>query len=309
MNIASIDIGTNTVLLLIAQLDTTLNTLTPLFHSYRIPRIGRSVGKTGRITDENIATLITILTEFKQYAEEHHCTEIIASGTYPFRAATNADDVLARVKAATGITITPLTGEDEAKYSFLGAISDIPYDGTVCVIDIGGGSTELITGKQAVINYRHSSPMGVVNFTEKLISEYPVSDSKLTEISKEVRERLHNNYEIKDEVGLAIALAGTPTTLACMLLNLKEFDEEKIHKSVLTLDGIEGLVLDLSRLSPPDILTKYSSVVAGREDVLLMGTIFLAEIMKFLGVAEVEVSSRGLRYGALFEKLKQSGKF
>jgi exopolyphosphatase/guanosine-5'-triphosphate,3'-diphosphate pyrophosphatase len=304
MHIASIDIGTNTVLLLIVDHNAETGRLTPLCHIHHIPRLGKGVGETGKISREKIDALITILREFRKKAEEFSCEIILASGTYPFRAAKNALEVISEVNDKIGIHIRALPGEEEAQCSFLGAVSDTEFSDNLCVIDIGGGSTELITGTTKEIEYRNSVPFGVVNMTEKLIKEYPVTPEFLVSIRNEIQTTLQANYAIPTQPEKAIAIAGTPTTLACMLQKLTNYDEEKIHRSTLTQAAVDALILQLASLTPIQVKETFSAIVSGREDVLLMGALLLSEIMTFLKLPQVEVSSHGLRYGAIYHWLQ-----
>ncbi len=302
MNIASIDIGTNTVLMLIASIDITQKELNPLYNKYEIPRIGKGLALSGYIPDDKIELLRQILSGYAAEAGKYGCTEIIASGTYPFRTAINGSDVIDLIANSTGITISALSGDKEANFSFLGAISDIPSKDNVCVIDIGGGSTELILGNKSEITIKISAPIGVVNLTEELIKHYPVSGLNLKEIRDKIQNMIINFYPHNIKASKAIAIAGTPTTLACIKLGLSSFNEEKIHKAELSINDIELFIESLALLNAEEVKEKYSTIVKGREDVLLTGSIILAEIMSFLNFDKVIVSTRGLRYGAIIEK-------
>jgi len=302
MNIASIDIGTNTVLLLIAEIDTSRKELKPLYNRYEIPRIGKGVASSGYISEEKIEVLTRILTDYANEARKYNCNEIIVSGTYPFRAAKNGNAVIEMIEKSIAVRITSLSGEKEANLSFIGAISDISFSGNVCVIDIGGGSTELIFGNNSEILAKKSAPIGVVNQTEELVKSQPVSLSELDEIRGIIQNKIKSYYPLHIPTNKVIAIAGTPTTLACMKLGLPNFDEEKIHKECLSRNEIEQFVESFAVLDNFSIKEKYSAIVQGREDVILMGSILLVEAMDFLRANEVVVSSRGLRYGAIIYK-------
>jgi exopolyphosphatase / guanosine-5'-triphosphate,3'-diphosphate pyrophosphatase len=237
------------------------------------------------------------------------CDIVLAHSTYPLRTAKNSDQIISDVKDATGIDICVIDGATEARYSFLGATSGLHHE-TPCVIDIGGGSTELSIGKEKSLLYRKSIPIGAVNLTERFITSYPINDGEFSALDRHIELTLKQGFSIDLNISVGIAIAGTPTTLACMKLGLTEFDEEKIDKSVLTLGEMNYFIAELSKLHPDEILKRYGFVVKGREDVLLTGTLILTKIMNFLQLGSIVVSSNGLRHGAVIEYLfKTSGKY
>ncbi len=306
MNIASIDIGTNTVLLLIAEVDKQRNIFNPLLNKLNIPRIGKGLAVSGVISRDKIDLLTTILKDYKDEADKYNCEEIIAGCTYPFRAASNSEDIIKTIQDATDINITTLKGEEEALFSFLGVTSDYKTDNNITVIDIGGGSTELIVGSKNNISYRKSAPFGVVNSTERLIKNYPVTAAELARIRSEIRQNISEEWNlIPRDYESVIAIAGTPTTLACIKSGLLNFDEELIHNSNLEVCELENYIEVLAKMTPREILDTYGDVLKNREDVILMGTIILAEICLFLKIDKIQVSSRGLRYGMIYKKYFQ----
>jgi exopolyphosphatase/guanosine-5'-triphosphate,3'-diphosphate pyrophosphatase len=309
MNIASIDIGTNTVLMYIAEVDYDNTRLKTICNRYAIPRLGKGLAQSGIISGEKKQELITIL---KRYAEEIanvKCDIVLAHSTYPLRTAQNSAQVILDVLRETGIKITVIDGKTEARFSFLGATSGAVNE-SPCVIDIGGGSTELSTGRNAELTYRKSVPIGAVNLTEQFIYSYPPTKIMFRELNKYIDTTLRENFQIESKIAKGIAIAGTPTTLASMKFGLSDFEEEKINGSILTAFELKLFISELSLLTPKEILLKYGQVVKGREDVLLTGTLILSKILEFLELESVSVSSHGLRHGALIDFLfKTSGMY
>lgn len=310
MQIASIDIGTNTVLLYIAGISVETESIKTITNSYSIPRIGKNVGTTGLITQEKIILLIQTLRSFQKEIERYECEIILAGGTYPFRTAENAPQVIATIKEQTGITIDILSPETEAAYSFLGASYTSTARQKPVVIDIGGGSTEISYGASRILLYRRSVPLGAVNLTEKFFVDGIVSPDRVSALKLFVRNILCNEFSIDFNITNCLAIAGTPTTLAAMKTGLLSFDEMLIDGRILTKNEIDFFIPELASLSPAEVLQKYGSIVAGREDVLLAGTIILSEILRFLKIPELQVSAKGLRHGAVFEySFKTFGKY
>ncbi|MBI2416543.1 MAG: hypothetical protein HYV28_01310 [Ignavibacteriales bacterium] len=310
MQIASIDIGTNTVILYIAGISVESERIKTITNSYTIPRIGKNVGTTGLISQEKILRLIEILNSFQKEIVRYDCEIVLAGGTYPFRTAENVPQVIAAIKEQTGITIDILSPETEAAYSFLGA----SYIGSArqkpVVIDIGGGSTEISYGASRILLYRKSVPFGAVNLTEKFFTNGIVSPERIAALQLHVRDVLCNEFSIDFTITNCLAIAGTPTTLAAMNAGLLSFDEMLIDGRILTKNEIDFFIPELASLSPAEVLQKYGSIVAGREDVLLAGTIILSEILRFLKIPELQVNAKGLRHGAVFEYcFKTFGKY
>src|ERR1035437_452884 len=172
MKIASIDIGTNTVILLIAEIKN--NQIIAIRNEYRVPRIGKGLTHSKNINDEKIKELIQSLSEYKNITKSYNCEVVIAIGTNAFRISSNATAIIKTVKDKLGIQINIATSLKEAEYSFLGALSDLNKENTdSLVIDIGGGSTELISGKMSQIKYINNFQAGVVSGTEGFFKHDP----------------------------------------------------------------------------------------------------------------------------------------
>jgi exopolyphosphatase / guanosine-5'-triphosphate,3'-diphosphate pyrophosphatase len=309
MNIASIDIGTNTVLLYIAQVDYDNQRLKTICNRYAIPRLGKGLARAGVISSEKKQELITVLKDYAVEIAQQNCEIVLAHSTYPLRTAQNSAQVILDVFRETGIKITVIDGKTEAKFSFLGATSGAANE-SPCVIDIGGGSTELSTGRNNEVTYRKSVPIGAVNLTEQFFLSFPPTKAMFRELNQYVATTLKENYNIESKISKGIAIAGTPTTLAAMKFGLQEFEEDKINGCVLAAFELKMFISELSLLTPKEILSKYGNVVKGREDVLLTGTLILSKILEFLNLDSVTVSSHGLRHGAVIDFLfKTSGKY
>lgn len=296
MIVASIDIGTNTVLLLIAEIKG--NKIIPKRNLHSIPRIGKGVVEGSDISDSKVKELITILKGYKTVIDSYKCDKVICSATNAFRIASNSNNIKDLVFTETGLNLEIISGELEATYTFLGAVWD-NYNEKSLVIDIGGGSTELVYGIGKDIIYKKSYPIGVIIGSEKYFKNDPPSDIEKINFEEYIKQTLDTlPSEIINPVK-AIAIAGTPTTLSCIQQNLTEYNEEIIEGSILTSLNIADLITTLSKLSSAEILTKYKTVVKGREDVLLSGTIILDIIMKLSQIKSIYVSTKGIRYGAI----------
>jgi exopolyphosphatase / guanosine-5'-triphosphate,3'-diphosphate pyrophosphatase len=302
MIISSIDIGTNTVLLLLAKADTKNNKIIPLLNEYRIPRIGKNLGNTGIISAESIDKLIQILLEYKKISSDYNSQIIIASATAAFRNASNSSEILNEVLQTTGININIISGEQEAKFAYLG-VSDGIYDNKEkVIIDIGGGSTEIIAGMNEKLLFSKSFNTGVVSSGEK----FKESDNFINALQdfygiifKEIRD-------LNISPGKAFAIAGTPTTISAIKLNLTQFDAAIVEGSILSRSDIMNFIESYSE-NPGDYLNKFSNILSGREDLIIPGSLILLEILNNLSLNEITVSTKGIRHGAVINYLNDHG--
>lgn len=298
MTIASIDIGTNTVLLLIASVDPKTKNLNTLQNEYRMPRIGKDLMANGNITPGKIEDLFEVLQEYKTIIDTAKVNKVLVTATNAFRIARNSEIIKYKIKDLFHWDVNVISGETEALYAYLGATFQTHQNLKCTVIDIGGGSSEVIIGYKGNILYRKSFLMGCVNATEKYLTKFPVISKELDNLKSEISKQF---YELKsiNAPDIAIAIAGTPTTLACMLNDLREYDESRVEGSILSNEDVDRLCEILAKMTPLQVRDRYKKIMLGREDIILSGCIILLEIMKLLNLEKVIVSSRGIRYGAI----------
>jgi exopolyphosphatase/guanosine-5'-triphosphate,3'-diphosphate pyrophosphatase len=315
MRITAIDIGTNTVLLLVADIDDA-GSIATLAYEQRIPRLGKDVDAQkviGRAAFERVAD---VLQEYKIICTQHKPERIVAVGTSAVREARNREEFIAYIRTQTGIEIEVLTGEEEAKLAYYGAISGLRVRGQksevrsqIAVIDIGGGSTEITVGTQREILHNVSVDVGSVRLTEKFLKHNPPLASELQAAKESVVQSLtsHIPYFTSSfdfAQALTVGVAGTATTLALLDQGLKEFDLEKISSYKLTKSSVGNLLNKLQKMKYAEILN-LSSATAGRADILTAGTLILHTYMEQTGVQAMTVSERGVRYGIALREWKR----
>lgn len=297
MNVASIDIGTNTVILLIAKINISDKNITTILNEYQMPRLGKGLAYGQPMPDENIARLFGVFDIYSGIISKYDCSLVIANGTSALRRASNSADVIGSISKNYGIDIKVISGEEEARLSYLGAAAEADR---CTVIDIGGGSTEVITGTGGHIEYKKSFDAGVVSLTEKFLMHDPPLQEEITGMIHEIRKILAGLEAIKNE-GMLVSLAGTPTTLACIKAGLKEYNEEIIEGSRLSRYELRTFVDQLALLSTQEITEKFGSVTEGRADLILCGAAILYQAMGIMNFDETTVSAKGLRYGAVMD--------
>lgn len=297
MRVASIDIGSNTVLLLIAEVSN--SEIIPILNEYRIPRISSGLANNGFISKESIERLFEILNEYKSIVDEHNCEKIIINGTQALRVANNSEQIKREIKQRFNFDLNIIPGETEALYSFKGALSSFTDSNNYAMIDIGGASTEIVYGNRNEIFFRKSYPIGVVTSKEKFLKSNPPIVDELNYFVKELENVFTELSQLSLYNSSIIAVAGTPTTLSALKLGITEYSESKIEKSILTLSDLEYFISEFNKLNYEEIENQFAPIITEREDVILAGTMILLHLMKMLNKNELFVSGRGLRYGAI----------
>lgn len=296
MIISSVDIGTNTVLLLIADADLKNKKIIPLLNKYRIPRIGKNVDSTGIISADSVEKLKDTLLEYKAISETYSSTKIIATATAALRRAWNKEHILNYIHKQTGISIRVIDGEEEAYLAYLGVTEGSDDVKLKMVIDIGGGSTELVAGIADNLSFKKSFNIGVVSASE---SNKSGSDHYYTDFFN----GLSSLNITPDET---YAIAGTPTTLAAIKAGSKQYDENTIEGMILSLNDINSIIGSYIK-SPKEFQEEYYEILKGREDLIIPGSYILKTIISYLNIENIIVSTRGIRHGVVIEYLKSQG--
>jgi exopolyphosphatase / guanosine-5'-triphosphate,3'-diphosphate pyrophosphatase len=307
MRIASIDIGTNTLLLLIADVDGE-GTLRVIQDELRFPRLGRDVDKSKMIRPPAFDRIAWVLEEYKNLSIQSKADLIIACGTSAVRDAANREEFLAYLRSTTGVEVQLLGGEEEARWSYVGALSGMaPRPGRVAVIDIGGGSTEVsYPGAEGTLtegtplNHR-SFQLGSVRLTERCFIHNPPTSEEVESARNLVQSELTSLDELRSGSYSLIGVAGTVTTLACLDQGLIEFDVYRVSGYRLSREHVSDWFQRLSEMRSMEI-EALSESTAGRADILTAGVLILLEFMNRFNFLEIMVSERGLRYGMVIRE-------
>jgi len=300
MKVASIDIGSNTVLLLIAEVDLKDKKLIPLLNIYRMPRISKGINESKIISASSISNLLEVLSEYKIIIEKHNCSRVFVNATQALRVAQNSEEIISAIKAKFKFDVNVIAGNDEAYLSFLGAQSGFDLDSSVIVIDIGGASTEIVLGSNTKTLFQRSFPIGVVTMTEKYLNP-PITDIDLKNLEEYISGVLKELTDIDSTDADVIAVAGTPTTLACAMQNLLEYSDEKVEGFKLNKNDLNDFISVFKSMNDQAIRKRYGEIMNGREDIILAGTVILHTALNILGKDSLYVSGRGLRYGAIID--------
>jgi exopolyphosphatase/guanosine-5'-triphosphate,3'-diphosphate pyrophosphatase len=292
--VAAIDCGTNSTRLLVA--DDEGRTVERLM---RITRLGRGVDGSGRLLPEAIARTVEVLEEYRGVMDRHGVAQVRMTATSAARDASNRDDFFAAAEAAVGSRPELLSGDDEARLSFAGATSDLdPADGPFLVVDIGGGSTELVVGTTEPEG-QLSLDIGCVRLTEKYLRSDPPRPEELANTLQVIESFLD---DVVREVPAAtdarrfVGLAGTVTTVAAVEIGLAEYDPEVIHHFVLTKEAAEDVFRTLATEALVDRVHN-PGLEKERADVIVGGCCILVGVMRYFGFDECLVSERDILDG------------
>lgn len=293
MRVAGIDIGTNTILMLIADLDENGKVL-PIADFHSIARLGEGLNQSGIISQQAVQRAIKILIDYKKEIERFNVEKYFCVSTSAMREAKNSQEVIREIKVQTGFDVLVIDGDLEAYLSYIGTVEDANHS---VVLDIGGGSTEVIVGEQDKIIFRKSFKIGAVGLTEKYIPQHPPTKEIIDKIKKEC---IDNFVSIDKSLisGNVYGVAGTPTTIAAVVLGLKEYDRSKVDNFKLSLDEIRKTKELFLSLSIDEIVQKLY-VPPMRADVITAGTIILEAFCDHFALPEVIVSDKGLRFGII----------
>ncbi len=296
---ASIDLGTNTCLLLIAEVDVVSRVVTRVIEDRAtVVKLGQGVDQTAQLhpdaisrTKECLSRYAELMTKYKLNLHEAKCV-----ATSQARDAKNGSLFFDDIKKTWGLKFLIISGDEEARLAFIGGVPAGENPDDWAVLDIGGGSTELTgDGKGMSLN------LGSVRFTERYLKTDPVSDSDFWACQAAIDTLIENwnvmkaNWKAPKKL---VGVAGTVTTLAHLFLDLKEFDSKKIDQVVLSRGDVHRLVEDLKWRNVSERAALLGSE-ANRADVILAGALILWRVLEVLDFQEIRVSTRGLRYGVI----------
>ena len=296
---ASIDLGTNTCLLLIAEVES--RCVNKVLGDYaRIIRLGEGVDKTRYLQPEAIERTLKCLDEYRKIISTAGILpgDVICVATSQARDAENGSEFFARVEADLGFVFRVVSGKDEARLSFKGSLLPNMEASNHAVVDIGGGSTEFVT-----VNGGLSIDLGSVRFTERYLRSDPITDEEFSICLKEIDNKLEELVDWRSATPSdmqMLAVAGTATTLASWYLRLREFDAAKVEKVQLTSVDLHRMVEELKRMTVGERRDQVG-IEPKRADVILAGAMIMWRIMEKLKFQNCNISSRGLRYGVLMD--------
>jgi exopolyphosphatase/guanosine-5'-triphosphate,3'-diphosphate pyrophosphatase len=298
MKYASINIGTNTVLLMIARIN---DRVEEIYDTAFITRLGEGLKQTGALSTEAMERTLNVLRHYMAIAEKSQVSEVFCVGTAALREARNRDIFLERARKQLSFDIRVISEREEAFYTYLSVHQNLSdKEGDVIIIDIGGGSTEIIFGgRENIIDYI-SLPVGSVKLTEMFIKHDPPLDNEISLLRDFIQFIL--KLPFKKNVQAVVGTAGTVTTLGSISKGLCEWDKKQIHGLRLTSKRIDEVAHHLLAKTISE-RSKLPGMEKGREDIIPQGIVLLQEIMRYFNAEVLIIDANGVRHGVLCERL------
>ena len=300
MRAAVLDIGTNSTRLLIAEVAGD-RAIRELDRRTTVTRLGEGVDKTGRLSEEAIARVRKVLDEYTAAMSAADVEANIAVLTSAVRDSDNGAELMASLRDDYHLDARILTGDEEAHLTFAGAMSGRREDDQrrTLVIDVGGGSTELILGVADSVDFHVSLQLGVVRQTERHIQEDPPSESDLRALKRDVRTLIERDVtaRVRGQAEVAIAVAGTATSLAAIDQALEPYDRGRVQGHEIDLSTARLLLARLASV-PLDERRAIRGLHPDRAPTIIAGTAILIEVLEAFGLDGFEASENDILLGA-----------
>lgn len=304
MKIGTIDIGTNSMRLLIGEYKNGKIENRKKF--VNTTRIGQGVDKEGYISKEAINRNIDALKEFAKLCSDEKCEYVYGMGTSALRDSKNGDEFVQLAKRETGISIDIISGEEESNLGFKGVLEGLEGNNDILVIDIGGGSTEFIIGDREGIKFAKSENVGALRMTEKFLKIDPIDDLEFNDMYMFIEHEIDKTLEYIKEKGIKnlVGIGGTITSLSAMNQELEIYSMEKIHNSKVCKKEIEKILQNLKKMTLSDKKT-LKGLQPKRADIITAGVAILNIIMEKLELDEIIVSEYDNLEGLMCQKSKK----
>ena len=297
---AVVDMGTNSTRLLVADVEG--DRVQELERRSTVTRLGRGVDTSGQLAAEAIDDVCTAVADYIEIYERLEAERVVAIATSAVRDAANSAVFLAELRERFALDARILGGDEEARLTYIGAVVERPPAEKTLVVDIGGGSTELVIGDGPVVGFHASLQVGTVRHTERHLLNDPPEAAELEKLADDVRRLIAGSLE-----GAAIAqahegigVAGTPTSLAAIEQALDPYDPELVHGSTLSLASVQRMCSELSSKPLAERL-RVPGLHPGRAPTIVAGVIVLIQVMRAFGLSEIEVSEHDILWGAALE--------
>ncbi len=309
MRVAVVDIGTNSTRLLVADVADD-GKLTERERRTKVTRLGDRLDATGVLSEEAMARVLGTVREYQGVIHQQGAERAVAVLTSAVRDAANGEDFLARVREqGDGLDARVIAGDEEARLTFRGATSErAAGDATpTLVIDVGGGSTELVVGSGDEVSFHVSTQAGVVRHTERHLATDPPTRQELRALAEDVRSIYAEAVptEVRRTAGAAIAVAGTATSLGAMDLDLEYLSPDRVHGHVVSLTACRRILGRLAAL-PEAQRREVRGLHPDRAPTIVAGVVMVIEALELFGLDSTAVSDHDILRGAALEVVHQA---
>ncbi len=300
MRVAVVDMGSNSTRLLVADVED--GEISELERHSTVTRLGRGVDTSRKLSADAIEDVCDTVADYLALVESHAPAHLVAIATSAVRDAENSGAFIGELRERFALDARTLSGDDEARLTYQGACHGRSVAEETLVVDIGGGSTELVVGSGPEVSFHASLNAGTVRHTERHISHDPAEQTELETLANDVRSLIDGCLRGSD-FALArkgIGVAGTPTSLAAIDQVLDPYDPDAVHGSTLALGSIQRMLSELASMSLAERL-EVTGLHPGRAPTIVAGVVILIQVMRAFGLSEIEVSEHDILYGAALE--------
>jgi exopolyphosphatase/guanosine-5'-triphosphate,3'-diphosphate pyrophosphatase len=304
VRVAVVDIGSNSTRLLIADVDPVSGAIEEVLRCSEVTRLGEGLDASGSLAAHAIARVLRTLADYRRAIDSHGASANVALLTAAVREAANGEAFAQRVREEFKLDAHVLSGDEEARLTFLGATADQPggergqVSAPTVVIDIGGGSTEFVIGKGPVPGFHTSLPLGVVRLSERHIHADPPAPQELERLAQDVRATFERGLPAQERarVKRAIAVAGTATSAAAIDQQLEPYDPARVHGYVLSRAALERMLARVAAMTEAE-RRSLTGLHPDRAPTIVAGLIILGEALRAFALEAVTVSEHDILYG------------
>ena len=295
--VAAVDLGTNSTRLLVADIDS--GRISDVARETRITRLGQGVDERRRLLPGPIARVRNVLSDFRHTIESLGAERTLAIATSAVRDAENGEAFLGEIEWSYGFTTRLLAGHDEALMMFRGVTSGRTLEHGTVIVDIGGGSTELVAGGPDGVRWHDSLDIGSVRITERFLHSDPPTSDELADAAAAARALLAERVpdEIRRDISSAIGVAGTITSIGALAIGREEYDRDLVHGFELTSEALEEQLERLASV-PLENRRELRPLDPDRAPVIVGGAVIAREVIGYLELDELEISERDILDGA-----------
>jgi len=305
VKVAVVDVGTNSTRLLVAEVAG--GRVHELQRRTIVTRLGEGVDREGLLSDAAMERVFEACAQFREAIDAAGVERVVALLTSAVRDAANGAEFQHQLEQRFAFEARTIPGEREAHLTYVGATAARPHEHPTMVLDIGGGSTEVVVGHGQEIDFFVSTQLGSVRHTERHLHTDPPTPDELAACRAAARAELERAVpaEVRRRVQEGIAVAGTPTSFAAVELGLDPYDSDRVEGHRLTLAACERILAELAAL-PVAERRQVTGLHPDRAPTIVAGGAILAEAMRLFELGEIEVSERDILYGAAPEAARNA---
>ena len=295
--VAAVDLGTNSTRLLVADVED--GKIVDVARETHVTRLGEGVDQRRRLLPVPVTRVRNVLTDYRRTLESLGAERTLAIATSAIRDAENGESFLGEIEWSYGFATQLLSGHDEALMMFRGVTAERELDAGTVIVDVGGGSTELVAGEPDGVRWHDSLDIGSVRLTERFLRSDPPTKDELDACADAVRALLAERVpdELRSGTRSAVGVAGTITSIAALALGLKEYDRDRVHGFELTAEALEEQLRRLASV-PLEERRGMRPLDPDRAPVIVAGAVIVRKALAFFGLDALEISERDILDGA-----------